>query len=781
MNIMKKTFTFILFLLLLSNLYAYEIPANEALNNALSVLGNNSQKFKAKSKSSTYSLVTDYKESGQLLYYVFEEKNGGFLIVGSDTQLPTVIGYAEEGTLSDALAIPAFNWWMECSKLSLYDILTQPKRKTSERISIASEKAKMELPNHVDPLLGNIKWDQMSPFNNQCPVYYEQRLCATGCVATGMGQLMMYYKWPKKGTGSHSYITDTYGFKVSADFSLSTYDWDNMLEDYSQGYNATQAKAVSKLLSDIGVACDMDYGLSSGAIESDAMRALATYFGYSKDSKYLYRANYSSDEWNTIVKSELAEGRPVPLSGTNYLDNAGHFFIVDGYNNIDLFHVNWGWSGMSNGYFNMKLMNPEAQGIGGSTGGYCGDMRCITNLYPDKEGVTEAKYLLSVLKCLQYNTEEAKNKFTYTCCNSGLGEYNGKIGFLAEVDGTAVGQFFFTIKNFAFCKAYSLSCDCNNLGITKDKLGSKTATVTPVYVDENGDYIPMRGPISSPQQLYVSYQNGELVLDAQSNSRSNLEVKNFQLASEVYPSYPIHFDVQIKNKPGSKEYNNAICVYILDKNEKTVDVAADTKIIEQGETITYDLYTTNKLEPGTYYAYLTYEPGNGYREYFDLKPIMFTVAKDPEPAMLTYKNFKFFDSVVEQGQEVAVSFDVYNSGGYTEHKYSLYFFPLVNGVVNTVGNLPSSVVRIPNGKTLSVNMHGKVNLEPGKYFCSFCDDYNGQYIGNQFKFTVQEATGLHDMKSWAETSTYDLNGKLLDNETNYKRGIYIKGGKKYTK
>ena len=51
--------------------------------------------------------------------------------------------------------------------------------------------------------------------------------CYTGCVATAMGQLMNYFRWPDTGTGSYTYECPPYG-TLNADFSSSNYEWDLM-------------------------------------------------------------------------------------------------------------------------------------------------------------------------------------------------------------------------------------------------------------------------------------------------------------------------------------------------------------------------------------------------------------------------------------------------------------------------------------------------------------------------------------------------------------------------
>ena len=58
----------------------------------------------------------------------------------------------------------------------------------------------------VSPLLGEINWNQDTPYNNMCPTSSGTR-CMTGCVATAMARVMKYHNYPLSGKGSYSYTT----------------------------------------------------------------------------------------------------------------------------------------------------------------------------------------------------------------------------------------------------------------------------------------------------------------------------------------------------------------------------------------------------------------------------------------------------------------------------------------------------------------------------------------------------------------------------------------------
>lgn len=84
--------------------------------------------------------------------------------------------------------------------------------------------------------MGDIAWNQDPPYNKMCPKYEGSKLSATGCVATAMAQVMMYYKYPKELKADiPAYTTATNKLKVNAISKGEKYDWDNMLPTYTEG------------------------------------------------------------------------------------------------------------------------------------------------------------------------------------------------------------------------------------------------------------------------------------------------------------------------------------------------------------------------------------------------------------------------------------------------------------------------------------------------------------------------------------------------------------------
>ena len=211
----------------------------------------------------------------------------------------------------------------------------------------------------VEPLL-TTKWGQDAPFNLQCPLKTDgqgrQQHCRVGCVACAMGQVMNYHQYPEVGIGKG---TNMFNASLTADYGNTHYDWDNMLDSYKDTYTDAQADAVATLLYHCGVAVNMIYGLQSSAtftaFANNMTTALVRCFGYDEEGlRSVNRSNYSREEWLQMIYENLSAGQPIIYSG-NSATMGGHTWVVDGYDKEGRIHMNWGWLGRSDGYYDIDL------------------------------------------------------------------------------------------------------------------------------------------------------------------------------------------------------------------------------------------------------------------------------------------------------------------------------------------------------------------------------------------------------------------------------------------
>ena len=344
--------------------------------------------------------------------FVFNSTADGFVLVSAEDEARAVLGYSDQGTF-DANNIPEnMQFWLQMyademkqlGAISDRGVIGEETKKAIRRKIINDEAS---YPT-VSPLLGETVWGQGQPFNNKCPEVNGQRT-VTGCVATALSQIMYVHKYPTKGTGSHSYTTESKQLNVSADFGNTIYDWSNMIPDYSGSYTTTQADAVATLMHHVGVAAEMDYALEgSGAVSSIAMAAITEHFGYDKAINVLPKDFYTQEDLLQAIATDLQAGQPVFIGGST-VNQEGHAFVCDGMKSDGYVHINWGWNGMADGYFAISALAPEVQGTGGSASNLAFTERVdiYSNIKPNAGG--KAMPLITINK-LTRTSKEAINK-----------------------------------------------------------------------------------------------------------------------------------------------------------------------------------------------------------------------------------------------------------------------------------------------------------------------------------------------------------------------------------
>lgn len=345
----------------------------------------------ASAKAAPRMSVSSAVSPSATCYYVFANgEDKGFTIVSGDDRMPEVVGYSAQGTYDPDHLPVNYVGFMKAYQETVEALLKGDAQVSGGLAEARQWRAERAGTAAVAPLLGGIKWNQTEPYNNRCPLYDGTNRSVTGCVATAMAQVMMYHQYPKELKATiKAYITKSKGIEIPAINSGETYDWDNMLPDYSQsGYTSAQADAVAKLMYHCGAAVEMNYGPSSGANVTPAI--LATYFGYDADlMQDLTRTCFSLQQWMTLIDNELKAKRPILYSGKS--SDGGHEFVCDGSDGKGLYHINWGWGGYQDGYFDLTILQPQKGGAGSGSAvdGYNRKCSMIIGIAPDNGMVDE--------------------------------------------------------------------------------------------------------------------------------------------------------------------------------------------------------------------------------------------------------------------------------------------------------------------------------------------------------------------------------------------------------
>ena len=370
-------------------------------------------------------------------YYVFNAGNHqGFVIVSGDDRTESILGYADQGAIDvdnmpDGLRYLLDGYAEQLEWLNSHeDAGTNP----------AAARAQAPSPSRtaIAPLI-QTRWDQDAPYSNMCPTLTYTNSnneevtehCVTGCVATSMAQVMNYHRCPAGATTViiPAYKTGRKNISV-AELATTTFDWNNMANTYTSTSTGASADAVAELMHYCGASIQMDYNISirnsseyngSSAYNACIPQALKQYFGYDNGVEHTLRMLYNYQEWVSLLYSELEAGRPIILGGQS--TGGGHSFVCDGYQVDDYFHINWGWGGVSDGYFRLTSLAPYEQGSGGSSSldGFSYGQEAVIGIKPG-DGITP-KYCLS-LEGLQFIENETSSERVFNRSSTGEGFSN---------------------------------------------------------------------------------------------------------------------------------------------------------------------------------------------------------------------------------------------------------------------------------------------------------------------------------------------------------------------
>lgn len=213
----------------------------------------------------------------------------------------------------------------------------------------------------VEPLLRSVR-DQDAPYNWSCPYYrysdgtLSEERCLSGCVATSLEQVLSYWRYPEALRDTlYGWSTDRY--TIPDVLPGATIDWANIIPDYRGGYTEAQGRAIADLTYWLGVAVRMNWGLSSsGANMYRAEEPLQRVFGY-QTAQFVQRCFYRNETWNRLLRNELENGRPICYVGHN-MAMSGHAFNIDGVDEQGYYHLNWGYNGEYDGWFDLDFLNP---------------------------------------------------------------------------------------------------------------------------------------------------------------------------------------------------------------------------------------------------------------------------------------------------------------------------------------------------------------------------------------------------------------------------------------
>lgn len=700
--------------------------------------------------------------------YVFSGDEG-FVVLPSEDAAPALLGYSDNGKF-DMEENPALREWFEFYNAQLEYLKSHPE--SVAELSKISHKDRKE----IAPLI-QTRWNQEYPYNILCPKV-DGHETVTGCVATAMAQVMKYHNYPEHGKGTHSYFWRPGEEEMTFNYESTPFEWDKMDNVYDKESTNEARHAVAELMLGCGVSVDMHYEPGgSGAATVMMGTSLIDIFGYSKSLWMPNRAYYGYEEWEDMIYSDLAEGLPVLYSGAG--TGGGHQFICDGYKDDGFFHFNWGWGGLSDGYFLLTALNPDHLGVGGGAGGFNTTQIATLGVRPGKEGDKPA-YIFYNTDSFFSDIKEIKvgeafrcggQYFNYSLATMPAGSHLG-LKFVSEsteevkyAEGPGV-------------EGYHPDDGRNDIQVKFPDLPDGRYEITPALKVE-GEWSPVRIPVGQPQMIVAIVKDGVATIENQ--KPASIYVSDIELPSKIYRNHEFPMAFTVENIGDAEFYSTITPVLLDDKGEevsKSTFRPVDILIGEKDEIKDYvGKFTALKdhsFAPGTYTMVFRDEAGKNVSN-----PVDVTIYINDDKTEI-----KVTDLIVEERESISdpskikIKFNIDCESGVYFGALRFDVFPGDGGY--EVCGTTSTDIYLGAGESKDVTMTADFShLKDGWYMGAIYD--GGRSMTEAVHFHIErETVGVDTINDDLESAaTYDLNG--IRNSGKLTPGIYIVKGKKIVK
>lgn len=610
-----------------------------------------------------------------------------------------------------------------------------------------------------EPILPLIKteWNQEAPYNDLCPKV-DGHETVTGCVATAMAQAMKYYNYPEKGTGVHSYLWRPGEEELSFNYDATPFLWNEMTDRYDSHSSAEARHAVAELMLACGISVNMHYEPGeSGAATSAMGSALIDIFGYAPSLWMPDRVFYGYYEWEEMIYNELAQGHPVLYSGAGTA--GGHQFICDGYQADGYFHFNWGWGGLSNGYFLLNALNPDDLGVGGGAGGFNTSQVATIGMTPAK-GNEEKVYIFCNTEAFSTDASSVKADEDFRC--NGL-YFNYSLFTMPE--GSRLGLKFKeqNIGDERFAEGPSVARfhngdGRNDLQVRFPNLPDGTYIITPALkVDDK--WSDVRMPVGYPAEITAEVLNSVATLH--NTSAAEIEVTDVVLPSVIYRDKEFPMTFVVKNADSEEYYGNVTPVLLnssgveVSKSKfRPVDVMGEDKEIVNDYEGLFSNLPNQELPAGSYS--LVFKDGNGrtVSEPLEVKLEIMT-----EETRFSVTDFKLDnENPVTTPESVKFSYTLTCNAGIFYSNLVLRIFPGDGG--DEVYAKNSQKAYLTPGEKQSVTIVADLSrLEERDYIAMIYD--GGKPLTDELRFRLKiVSTGLETTPIFqnADQQFYDLSG-----------------------
>jgi len=300
---------------------------------------------------------TPLKKDGVDVGYVYNLENNGYIIVPISKLASPIKAYSFKDNFNNM--VPQYKEFL-INQLSLFNnskILAKTlDNEISNRWDFLENYQPSKVLKSYIPNTNLIKttWNQDYPYNKYLPKFSNDEFTVAGCVQVATAQLMKYYNYPLKGKGVVENLKTNNNVEDMKSVLNRYYNWSIMPNSLSD-VEKYQIDEVAYLMRDLTVANQAIFD-TDGTSAYKITEALIANYGYSTSAKHLQSSGSEYSEYATnneminIIKSQIDLEQPV-LFGL-----PGHLVIADGYQNDNsgnYVHLNMGWGGSSDTYYNI--------------------------------------------------------------------------------------------------------------------------------------------------------------------------------------------------------------------------------------------------------------------------------------------------------------------------------------------------------------------------------------------------------------------------------------------
>ncbi len=194
------------------------------------------------------------------------------------------------------------------------------------------------------------KWNQEWPLNIYCPID-QGKTTPLGCGPVAIAQLLAYHEYPSNLVLNGNPVNWSVIKKVHNRYKDTSIDNDP---------SSTETQQLARFIRNIGISTKTKYSAGGSFTHVKQCKKMFESIGYPSLRKHI---NYREHEIREMIDKDC----PVFIFAVSGKDD-GHFWIIDGYktqnfvdinNNVwanrTLFHCNWGWGGLCDGYYDSGI------------------------------------------------------------------------------------------------------------------------------------------------------------------------------------------------------------------------------------------------------------------------------------------------------------------------------------------------------------------------------------------------------------------------------------------